>query len=131
MSAFLSPLSVGLMVDADNANLTNREGRQLWIIEVNPFSYQSDVALMTFTVPVGFVTDFASVPRIPFIYDFLGDLAQRPAVIHDYIYSTAKVAREIADEVLLEAMQLTGVSWLQRTLIYWGVRIGGASHYGK
>ncbi len=39
------------------------------------------------TVPAGFVTDFASVPRIPFVYARYGGRGQRAAVIHDYLYA--------------------------------------------
>jgi hypothetical protein len=91
----------------------------------HPFRYQSDVAGMTFTAPVGFYTDFASVPRIGVIYAMLGDTAHEPAVIHDWLYYSALVTREMADQVLLEAMGVIGLSAWRKWPIYWGVRIGG------
>jgi hypothetical protein len=92
----------------------------------HPFRYQSDVAARTFTVPVGFKTDFASVPRIlPVIYSLLGDTAHEPAVIHDYLYGVGLTPRIIADKVLLEAMGVMKMSWYRRWLIYAGVRAGG------
>lgn len=130
MSKFLNHLQIELMWDANGMPLKNRDDRQLYQL-LAPFSYQSGVAARVITVPKDFVTDFASVPRIPLVYDALGDLAQQPAVIHDFLYSTAPVPREIADLVLLEAMELTGVPWIKRKLIYAGVRMGGASHYGN
>ena len=79
-------------------------------------------------VPKGFITDFASVPRLPFAYLLFGGIAQRPAVIHDFLYSTPTAKRKWADEILLEAMEAVGVSWFQRNNIYWAVRAFGASH---
>jgi hypothetical protein len=116
------------MENDKGCSLLNKQGRQLWMVMAD-FSYQSDVAGITITVPQGYVTDFASVPRIPFVYDSLGDIAQRPAVIHDFLYSTSPVARSVADQVLLEAMELTEIPWAKRKLIYLGVRVGGESHY--
>lgn len=129
MSKFLGPLELELLTDSTGLPLFNRDGRQLYRVLVD-FGYSSDVAKQTFTVPKGFVTDLASVPRLPLIYDALGDMAQMPAVVHDYLYSTAPVPREVADKVLLEAMELTGISWVKRHAIYAGVRVGGGSHYG-
>lgn len=83
-------------------------------------------------VPAGFVTDFASVPRIPIIYDLQGGKGDKAAVVHDMLYSTQCVDRETADKVLAEALlacgysQLTTVGWF-----YAGVRLFGASHWTK
>lgn len=91
----------------------------------HPFRYQSDLAGTTFTVPIGFYTDFASVPRIGIIYAMLGDTAHQPAVVHDWLYYSALVTRKMADDVLLEAMNVIGVPAWRRLPIYWGVRMGG------
>jgi hypothetical protein len=89
------------------------------------FRYQSDIAGLL-TVPVGFYTDFASVPRfVPVLYSLLGDTAHEPAVIHDWLYYSAIVSREVADKVLFEAMGVLGLPFWRRYPIYWGVRIGG------
>ena len=119
---------VGLMTDSNGFELKNPAGDQLWILET-PLEYVSTLANVT--VPKGFITDFASVPRLPFVYDVLANMAQRAAVVHDYLYSMGIVPRAIADKVLLEAMKISGVSWAKRNAIYLGVRIGGASHYKK
>ena len=44
----------------------------------------------TITVPTGFFTDFASVPRMPFVFLLFGDVAHEAAVIHDYLYRKAR-----------------------------------------
>jgi len=93
------------------------------------FIYQSDVAKQAFTVPVGFKTDLASVPRLPIVYLLAGDTSTNAAVIHDYLYTTKCVPRDVADQVLREASAVTGVPAWRRWLMWAGVRIGGASHY--
>ncbi len=112
MSQFLDPLNVTEISDS------------VFAICDHSFRYKSDLAGLI-TVPIGFYTDFASVPRIGIIYSMLGDTAHEPAVIHDWIYYSAIVTREIADEVLMEAMKVIGIPWWRRYPIYWGVRIGG------
>lgn len=94
-----------------------------------PLVYQSDVAKQTFTVPAGFVTDLASVPRLPVVYLLAGDTSSEAAVVHDYLYSTRCVPRDVADAVLREASAVTGVPAWRRFMMWAGVRIGGASHY--
>ena len=78
------------------------------------------------TVPVGFVTDFASIPRV--FWSALrpdGDYGYA-AIIHDYLYWEQPVARETADEILRFAMQDFHVKPATITVIYEGVRLGGS-----
>lgn len=119
MSKFLSRL---YLVDADDTD----SGK--WNLHA-PLVYQSDVAGRTITVPAGFPTDLASTPRIPIIYEACGNIAVRAAVVHDYLYTSGRESRKVADAVLLEAAEVTGVSWWQRWAMWAGVRIGGGSHY--
>jgi len=58
------------------------------------------------TVPVGFTTDFASVPRLPIAYAVYGNRGQsvRAAVLHDYYCRTKIIPRKRADKLFLEAM---------------------------
>lgn len=126
---FPFPLCLMLMIDDKGQPLFNRRGLQLWQL-TEDFYFISAVYRIRITVPKGFVTDLASIPKIPFVYEYLGGIIQMPAVIHDYLYSTQEVTRSIADLILLEAMQVTGVSKSQQGLIYNGVRVGAASAYG-
>lgn len=86
--------------------------------------YDSDI-VGKITVPAGFNTDFASVPRVPLAYWLVGGTADKAAVIHDYLYQMLSCTRKQADDVLLEAMGVCGVAAWRRRLIYAGVRIGG------
>lgn len=51
-----------------------------------PLIYQSDT-LGTIEVPAGFETDYASVPRLPFVYLLFGGIGDEEAVLHDYLYT--------------------------------------------
>ncbi len=114
MSKFLDALNVTEISD------------KIWSITDHPFRYQSDIAGRTFTVPVGFYTDFASVIRwVPIIYAMLGDRAHEAAAVHDWLYYAAITTREMADQVLREAIEVSGIAHWEANLYYGGVRIGG------
>lgn len=107
----------------DALNVTEISDSVFQIID-HPFRYQSDIA-GPITVPVGFYTDFASVPRLGIVYAMLGDRAHEPAVVHDWLYYSALTDRHMADNILMEAMVVLGLPFWQRYPIWWGVRIGG------
>lgn len=121
MSAFLTELQMENATGQD-------DGR--WRL-TSPLVYQSDVANMTFTVPAGFITDLASVPRIPIAYLLTGGTSNEASVVHDFIYSTHPVPRNIADDVLREASAVTGVPAWRRELMWAGVRVFGGSHWNS
>lgn len=93
--------------------------------------YESDVAGRRFVVPRGFVTDLASVPRLPLVYLLTGGTSNEAAVVHDWLYTMHPVPRLVADKVLREASAITCVPAWRRWLMYWGVRLGGASYWRK
>lgn len=80
-------------------------------------------------VPAGFVTDFASVPRLPLAYWLTGDTAHASAVVHDYLcrveYSRCRISWSGAAEVFMEAMRHEKVPAWRRALMYWAVRLAG------
>ena len=119
MAKFLTALDVCCLDDG------------LWRLDA-PLVYESDELACIVEVPAGFVTDFASVPRVPFVYMLWGDRAHHEAVIHDYLYridSAPVVVRERADAVFLEAMQCRGKSCFVCRPMYLGVRLGGGNSY--
>jgi hypothetical protein len=77
------------------------------------------------TVPTGFHTDLASVPRL--FWNLLPPFGKytEAAVLHDWLYRTRLVARAQADGLLLAAMIVCRVPLWQRLLIYLGVRCFG------
>lgn len=78
-----------------------------------------------FSVPAGYDTDYASVPRL--LWWLLPPTGKYTcaAIVHDWLYWEQPVRRVDADRYFLEAMADCGTSWWERTLIYWGVRVGG------
>lgn len=119
MSGFLTRCALEAATDQDDGK---------WILTA-ALIYQSDVAGQTFVVPAGFQTDLASVPRLPVVYLLTGDTSSAAAVVHDWLYGSHVVTREMADAVLREASQATGVPGWRRWLMWAGVRLGGASHW--
>ena len=79
-------------------------------------------------VPKGFVTDFASVPRI--LHPFLPKvgLHGKAAVVHDWLYYQCRLGRcrrVVADAIFLETMQELEIPTWKNRLLYYGVRLGG------
>lgn len=104
--------------------------------------YKSDTLSDYIVVPKNFVTNFASVPRIPFMYLLFGGIGDEAATLHDWLYSTLcsiDVSRAKADKILrgviIECLTKDGkAKWKAILIAYamWaGVRIGGASHWKK
>ena len=123
MSKFLTPLITECLDD------TLADGRGIWIIDED-FSYQSDLLGKTITVEKGFLTDFASVPRLPFAYWFFGDSSHKAAVIHDWLFHHHEVCDEqTANNVLREAMAVEGIPAWRAYGIYMGVKVGGQSSW--
>lgn len=84
------------------------------------------------TVPEGFITDFASVPRILWsIFPPIG-LYTKAAVMHDYLYKSGYSIgdkRKFCDKMFLEGMRALEVGWVVRYCMYIGVRIGGKKSF--
>lgn len=106
----------------------NVEGQPL-VIKINP----------------GFITDFCTVPRLPFVYLILGNLAKAAGLIHDALYSNYEgihvfyaddetphfYDRHWADKIFLQALMYLGMSFWQAQLMYRAVRILGIFYYKK
>lgn len=87
-------------------------------------------------VPVGFVTDFASIPfPISRIFPPIGKDYDKPAVVHDCLYllnyvqhvngGLRRIERDEADAIFLAGMVVRGVHLVTRRTIWSGVRAGG------
>jgi Protein of unknown function (DUF1353) len=115
MSRFTSILLVSPLADG-----------RTWVIRCD-FGYDvgSEGSGDTIDVPVGFRTDFASVPRVLWVFLPPWGRYGNAAVIHDYLYWVQSRSRQEADSILLEAMDVLGVSPLQKLPIYWAVRVAG------
>lgn len=113
MARFVTLLQVELVNDADGT----------WRL-LERLVYASDI-LPRIVVPAGFVTDFASVPRLPLAFLLAGGTCHQAAVIHDWLYACQDIDRATADAVLREACEASGVPGWRRWLVWAGVRVGG------
>lgn len=95
---------------------------------VEPLRYWSAIVGRV-TVPAGFHTDFASVPRLPFAFLFFGDRVFSAAVVHDYLcrveYPACHISWRQAAAVFMEAMRAERVPRWQRWPMYAAVRFAG------
>ena len=102
----------------------------LWEV-MEPIEYRGREE--TFVVRQGFLTDFASVPRIfTWLLPRYGRYT-RPAILHDYLCDLARtgaIDRADADGIFRRAMRELGVPFLKRWLMWAAVRAGGVKEFG-
>ena len=110
----------------DSPDLSFLKQGPLAAILQRPMSYQIGKTRDSITVPAGFVTEFASIPRSLWSELSPVDEHELAAIVHDYLYWFQPCEREETDNLLMIAMQQRGVSDLRRGAVYAGVRIGSA-----
>lgn len=94
-------------------------------------------AIDDFIVPVGFVTDFASVPRIFQSLIPAHGLAMPASILHDFMYSSNhfkdllgdSAARYYADDLFRRNLLDMGIKKWQVFLMFTAVRIFGAKRW--
>ena len=109
---------------------SNDDNDDIWVV-CSPLIYESEILEKSIIIPVGFETNFASVPRIPFVYDLAGGTANEAAVVHDYLYTYHDITktRAVADSILLEASKSTNVHVIRRYIMWAAVRVFGESNW--
>ena len=85
------------------------------------------------TVPQGMFTDLASVPGA--LWSIVGPIGEHleASIVHDYLYMAWTDFRKkplkrdwnFADDVFMTGMEVSGVSFFQRNLIFTAVRLAG------
>jgi len=113
MAQFLSELDVKLKSGC---------GDKVWVLDAS-LIFESDI-VGRIEVPKGFETDFASVPRLPIIFELWGNRAHRAAVLHDYLYridAVPAVTKIQADRVFFEGMRAGGSELYIRLFMFIGV----------
>lgn len=90
-----------------------------------------DGTVFDFIVPVGFETDFASIPRG--LWNILPPQGKhsRAAVAHDYLYYTGMFPRNISDKIFLIIMVALDVSRWRQRVMFRGVRVGAMFAWRK
>lgn len=106
-------------------------GRGRWRL-IRGFEYNPDEG-KKIEVPIGFVSDGASIPRIA--YSLIGGRWTgkyvKAALIHDWLYFSQTTEQKFADKVFIVAMRVMGVSWWRRVVMYRAVRIFGWIPWNK
>jgi len=127
MNAFLTELDVTPVQDGRHWKL------------LSPFKYCADLGAdgELITVPAGFISDLASIPR--FLWDLYPPEGQWDwgAVVHDYLYVMAGVipgatrtySKLDADNIFRDALALQGVGPITRNLMYAAVRRFGKGNF--
>ncbi len=83
------------------------------------------------SIPAGFETDFASVPRLFWSIIPPDGRHTQAAVLHDYLYHKHIYSRKKSDKIFLEAMKVLRVSWWRRHVMYRAVRMFGGKAWRK
>jgi len=90
------------------------------------YDFKVSVNERVYTIPKGFKFDFASTPRITWMFSPPATGSYRiPAVLHDYMYNGTMTDRKYADRIFLYFMRYMKVNWLKAYIIYYAVRLGG------
>jgi len=114
----LNPLHLELMPDGRNARLFKNFRVKI-----------SD--RQTVVVPKGFVTDFASVPRLFWRIVPPWGVYSPAAVVHDYLYHNGALSRKESDRIFLKLMKRLDVPLWKRTVMYLAVRLFGWSAWSN
>ena len=121
------PLVCAIHPDKDR----ERDGRTT-VIVMQPVAYERPSTGVWIWVPAGYVTDFASIPRVgrwmipPFGRHAIA------AVVHDWLYSVGEPGqRGYADEVFSEALKELGVDPVRRGVMHAAVTGFGSGGYDR
>lgn len=101
---------------------------------VKPFSFyykKPNKTIQTIVIPKGFITDFASTPRI--LYPIIPPIGiyNKACIIHDYLYQEKIFPRKTCDLYFLQAMKVLGVPKWKRNLMFSIVRLFGKKYYAN
>lgn len=133
MSEFLSPVHVRILFPWEVTALKS----EVQVYELSTGLTYISEKFGTIYVPVGFQTDFASIPRIVWSWMSPEDTCiLYPSLVHDYLYSLGgkmpngrTYTREEVDQILREAMARCGARWDQQQIVFRAVRLFGGSHW--
>ncbi|MEK7881777.1 DUF1353 domain-containing protein [Methyloversatilis sp. NSM2] len=85
-----------------------------------PLRYSTKDGKYEIVVPIGFVTDLASIPRWLWWWQGPHEATMAPAIIHDYLYWEQSCTKDEADAVMYLAMEELSVKNIES--IYIGIR---------
>jgi hypothetical protein len=98
-------------------------------ILLDNLSYKMGSSNAVLTVPAGFVTDYASIPRGFWSIAPKQDTYSEAAIVHDYLYWTQSCTRSQADNIFYIAMKEASVNPIRRWFIYRAVQVAGQASW--
>ena len=124
MSRFLDPL-----VHEDVG--TGPSGRPLYRL-TRDFRYEfgahNGFQPRVITVPAGFTTDLCSTPRFGWFL-IPPTLGRWAGVVHDYLYRSGELPRNVSDAIFRHALKDRKVDPLRRWVMWAAVRMWAAKHF--
>lgn len=103
----------------------------LWIFAA-PLTW-IDPVFGELAVPVGFITDLASIPRalrnLPMLDP--NGLSRRPAAMHDWLYAERSHGKEFADNFFRAALMSEGATEIEAETFYQAVHQFGSSSWAS
>jgi len=114
MSSFTSPLITKYL-----------DGKNWELVESFRYHLGSKESGLTITVPSGFKTNFASIPKV--FWAILPPHGEwgKASVLHDWLYYSQTYHRFISDAIFLEAMHVLNVTAWKKWVIYYSLVIFG------
>ena len=121
MSSFTKPFKV---------KVHNQQLKDKPFEVADSFYYYPDIyPNIIINIPVGYRTDFASIPRV--FWSILPPVGRysKAAVVHDYLIDETDIDIKKINKIFLEAMEVLGVNIVTRHIIYASVQF--YSKFGK
>jgi hypothetical protein len=100
--------------------IESKAGRPVYYL-LSPLVYDTDE--ITVTVPVGFETDFASIPEWIFFLNPKNGKWRKASVVHDYLLKTGKISVIRADNIFFKAMLDDEASLFTAYVLWIAVRL--------
>lgn len=112
-------------------DLRGGDHRRMAII-ASDYLYHDPVTLDVYLIPVGYITDFASIPRPASLLLPSFGLWTEGAVVHDFLYAVGEAGgRKTADRILHTAIREQGVGRLTAAAMHFAVKLFGGRAYGR
>ncbi len=114
------------MIELTELSLTPFEGREWKLLK----DWKVVVRKEVLTIPKGFVTDLASVPRIFWIIiPPSSNKCRKASIVHDWMYVHQHKTKSYADSIFLSELLSKRLFWLQAHIMYWAVKLFGKGNY--
>lgn len=108
-------------------------GKEILLSPINHkyWMVMQEIEINGFIVPKGFITDFASVPKVFWMFLPPWNDYGRASILHDYQYCSGCLPKKESDKMMLDTMKKDGVRAFRRVMIFISVSLFGAPAYRK